>query len=547
MIDKCLSLSEDQSIVSFIVTGDVTITQPLNKQDLIDAVHTLGAQDFYLYDLDIEAVITAINSGDFLKLNETIIAQRLDTQLSIEIDESELSATMIITGAYGGSHLRGPAIIAALTEHSIIKGVQKEALKSLLLTNRDLKPGESYTATIAIGKAPIPGNNANFLPLVPDVKKRILQPKIQDDGLVDMRDLGDFITVKKGVPLIKRIPATKGADGLTITGKSIPAIPGEEIPLKVYAGSVISEHDCNVLLSSIDGMPIIHKDGVGVDNLLKLKAIDVTTGHISFEGSIFVENDIEAGMRVQATGSITVGGFIENAEVIAHEDISVANGIIGHQPHDDGELSCTIMAKGSISAKLAQHSCLTANKEINLLLLANHCSLNSRTFIAVTDKAGKNGTISGGSVIANHYIKTANLGIEGGAYTKVQAFQNFSVVKENIHQLKKQYLLLNDTIDKIAQINIDKQPSEIAEKILHSKTKTEQELVKVRALLELEEHAFDSGLKQNHIFVTNKMFPRVEIKFNNEHLVTKREYSPSKITFTGYDIDIEPVIKKRVK
>ena len=43
------------------------------------------------------------------------------------------------------------------------------------------------------------------------------------------------------------------------------------------------------------------------------------------------------------------------------------------------------------------------------------------------------------------------------------------------------------------------------------------------------------------------MFPRVEIKFNNEHLVTKREYSPSKITFTGYDIDIEPVIKKRVK
>ncbi|MCZ8498672.1 FapA family protein [Vibrio lentus] len=56
----------------------------------------------------------------------------------------------------------------------------------------------------------------------------------------------------------------------------------------------------------------------------------MSTGHVKFKGNVFVSGNIEPGMIVKATGCIiTVGGFIESAEVQAQGDIKVAKGITG--------------------------------------------------------------------------------------------------------------------------------------------------------------------------------------------------------------------------
>ncbi|MDD9180066.1 MULTISPECIES: DUF342 domain-containing protein [Aliivibrio] len=545
MIEQFLILSDDKSTVHFVIPENIELPHLIEAHHIHQALKNMGVEKYYLFDNEIENIISSIKKGSISELNGLLISQRLDAQLSIDMQEDEMTATMTVTGAYGGIPLRGPLIIEALTNKHILKGINKDNLKNLLLKSQVLNPGETISNIIAVGQAPIAGQDAQFKSLVPNILERILQPQEMDDGHVDMRDLGEVISVKKNTPLMEKIPATLGKNGLTITGKSIIAASGIDSDFQLYPGSSISPSDSNILISDIDGSPLIHASGVTVDNLLTLKNVNATSGHVSFNGSIFVQENIEPGMKVSAEGNITVGGFIENAEVNAKGDVTVMNGIIGRPVADGEALICRITAEGRVTTKLAQNAHIMAHNDIHIALHSNHCELESLGSIFVIDKSEKHGTISGGSATANGLIKTANLGIEGGAYTKVHAFHDFSNQKETLHSLQKHCDDINAQIIKIEQINIERQSPELAEKILRSKEKSNQDLSTLRATLKKEQITFNLNLKQNHVFVTNKIFPRVDIQFNTEHLVTKREYSPSKVFYSGYEIDIEPVLIKK--
>lgn len=542
MIESFLVLSDDRSTVHFVIPENSELPHLTEVSNIYQALKNIGTENYYLFDNEIETIISSIKNGNIANLDGTLISQRLDAQLSIEIQEDEMAATMTVTGAYGGIPLRGPLIIEALTNKQILKGINKDNLKALLLKSKDLAPGEIVSDIIAVGRDSIAGQDTIFESLVPNILDRVLQPQETDDGHVDMRNLGEVISVTKNTPLMKKIPATQGVNGLTITGKTIIATSGVDSDFQLYAGSSISPIDSNLLLADIDGTPLIHTSGIAIDNLLTVKSINATSGHVSFNGSIFVQEDIEPGMKVSAEGSIMVGGFIENAEVNAKGDITVMNGIIGRPVADEEPLICSVMSEGKVTTKLAQNAHIMAHSDIHITLHANHCTLESLGSIFVIDNTEKHGTISGGKATANGFIKTANLGIEGGAYTKIHAFHDFNTHKETLHALQKRYDDVSSQIIKIEQINIERQSPELAEKILRSKEKSNQDLLLLKSTLEREHITFNSNLKTNHIFVTNKIFPRVDIQFNTEHLVTKREYSPSKVSYSGYDIDIEPVM-----
>jgi hypothetical protein len=546
MIEKFLVLSDNKITVHFVIPENTALPQLIEINHIYQALKNIGVDHYYLFDSEIENVVSSIKNGQVSTVNGTLISQRLDAQLSIDVQEDEMAATMTVTGAYGGIPLRGPLIIEALTNKQIFKGINKDNLKALLLKSKDLAPGETTSEIIAVGRESIAGQDTIFESLVPNILDRVLQPQETDDGYVDMRNLGEVISVTKNTPLMKKIPATQGINGLTITGRNIIAPFGVDSDFQLYPGSSISPIDSNLLLADIDGTPLIHASGITIDNLLTLKSINATSGHVSFNGSIFVQDNIESGMKVSAAGSITVGGFIENAEVSAKGNVTVMNGIIGRPVADEDPLTCRVTAEGKVTTKLAQNAHLMAHSDIHITLHANHCILESLGSIFVIDNTEKHGTISGGKATANGFIKTANLGIEGGAYTKIQAFYDFSAQKETLHSLQKRYDDVSSQIIKIEKINIERQSPELAEKILRSKEKSNQDLLTLRSALTQEQITFNSNLKQNHIFVTNKIFPRVDVQFNTEHLVTKREYSPSKISYSGYDIDIEPVmINKR--
>ncbi len=224
-----------------------------------------------------------------------------------------MTAFLRVNGACGGTPIKGNDLLAALKEAQIVRGVKKQTLQKLLTASARLKPGEYLEVPIAAGKWPIPGEDSKLAYLVQDSKSRVLRPQERDDGTVDMRDLGKMITVQEGQPLAKRIPPTKGIEGFRVTGEILTTTPGRDMPIRLFPGSKYSAKDENVIVAEIAGMPILHPDGVEVDNALCMKSVTVATGHVDFEGSVVINGDVNSGMKVKATGSITVGGVVEMA------------------------------------------------------------------------------------------------------------------------------------------------------------------------------------------------------------------------------------------
>ncbi|WP_157618746.1 FapA family protein, partial [Vibrio sp. HI00D65] len=124
--------------------------------------------------------------------------------------------------------------------------------------------------------------------------------------------------------------------------------------------------------------------------------VDVSTGHVKFKGNVLVSGNIEPGMVVKATGSITVGGFIESAEVQAQGDIKVAKGIIGHTTKEGEPKSCKVFSKGSITASYAQNAELQTASDMRLGVHSMSNEIRCGNNLIVMDSLKKHGTLSGG-------------------------------------------------------------------------------------------------------------------------------------------------------
>ncbi len=104
-----------------------------------------------------------------------------------------------------------------------------------------LKPGEVFTQPVARGQVPNQGRDTQFVPLVEDVSKRVLRPQQKaGENKLDVRNLGETITVGENDPVMRRLPATKGEMGYTVQGKPIPPKPGKESALVAGKGTNIS-------------------------------------------------------------------------------------------------------------------------------------------------------------------------------------------------------------------------------------------------------------------------------------------------------------------
>ncbi len=241
------------------------------------------------------------------------ILERVDAKIDITIETDEMGATAEITSAQGGKHLTAKAILNAAQEAGVKKGFSKEHLVQLAQLAAKEAPNSHVELQIASGKLAVNGKDAQIKPLVESAQTRILKPKKREDGSVDMRDLGDIICVKVGDPLAKKVPLTQGEKGYTVTATPLSPEPGNDVELVVGEGTNLSPQNNNVLVSEKVGLPKLINNGMEVDEIYKIKNVTVATGNINFTGSVIIDGDVTEGMRVTASGDITVGGFVESA------------------------------------------------------------------------------------------------------------------------------------------------------------------------------------------------------------------------------------------
>lgn len=483
------------------------------------------------------------------------VLERVDATISITIDSDEMGATAEITAAQGGKHLSAKAILTAAQEAGVKKGFSKEDLVKLAQLAAKEEPNNQVTLQIAAGQLAINGKDAEIKPLVESAQSRILRPKKREDGSVDMRDLGDIICVKVGDPLAKKIPLTEGKKGYTVTATLLPPEPGNDIPLVSGEGTAISSSNENILVSEKVGLPKVIANGMEVDEIYKIRNVTVATGNINFTGSVIIDGDVNEGMKVIASGDVTIGGFVESAMIEAGGDVTISGGIIGRK-HDiektkvtDVKMSVSVNAKGSIYAKYCQYAEISCSKDVRIENQLLHSSLNIQGGVKVGTEEKSNGKLIGGYIKAGSYVTAGIVGATAGSNTVIHFEHEILKLKEQMHDIEARLKLdstktteLKEATNKLKKLPKDKVPADMLAKVVstyqfHAKRMGETLLEK-----ETLEKTTQEYMESIYIEATEKLYHGVHLIIDTFNDKSRREYGPSRMIYKERKIHIDPIV-----
>lgn len=551
----------DKNHVDLILTP-IKVGLPLTEADIKDLVTQSDYSNFFLDNTNLKNAIAELNSVlKPLQDNKTgrkicyQILERKDAVLNVTIDKDEMSAIGVITTAMGGKHLTAKAILTTAQAQGVKKGFNKEGLLTLAKMAVKAPPGSTVQNPIAFGKDPINGRDATIKPLVQSAQDRILKPVQRDDGSVDMRDFGDISCVKVGEVLAKKIPLTEGIKGFTVKGQPLEPTPGADVEIKIGEGTSLSAKNTNVLISEKMGLPRIIDNGMEVDEVYSLKNVDVSTGHITFEGSVIISGDVNEGMKVITSGDITIGGFVESAHIEAGGDITISGGIIGRKQDientkvTDCQMSTVIIAGGNIFAKYCQYADITCGNELRIenQLMHSILHINNKLWIGAEDKA--NGKLIGGYSNVGKSVHAGIIGATAGSKTVVHFEKAILVYKEQLSNLEKEIKItdkksseLEHALIKLKRLPQEKQNGNLLVKITNS---SKVEMKNLATLVEEKTHLEDK-LQQymNSVYLeaTEKLYQDVELNVGEFIDRSKREYGPSRMLYKERKIIIEPIV-----
>lgn len=379
---------------------------PLDEQTLRELLNQAGYGDWFLFDDVLAPLVTRCNtdSTEF----EMTVGERRDGSFTLEVAKDFSTVWVDLLPAFGGKAVTPDGIVKALGEAGVMFGIDELALRQACDT---LVP----TRVVAAASVePLRGDGAKFEMLIDVARDRVPKPNAQ--GLVDFRELGDIPVVEAGAPLMRRIPATAGVDGHDVRGTTLQATPGHDRPFAAnLKGVSISAEDPNVLVATVKGQPVRLDDGVAVEQVVKIKNVNLESGNISFDGSVQVEGDVLSGMKMHVTGDIIVAGIVEGGELDAGGNIQVGAGIIAH---------AKVRAAGSVSARFVENSQIYAGTVIAIEDMALQSELQALNQIMVGLKSPQRGRLVGGSARAMLLVQTPLLGAATSGVTVVQVGVN---------------------------------------------------------------------------------------------------------------------------
>ncbi|RUO29643.1 DUF342 domain-containing protein [Aliidiomarina soli] len=357
------------------------------------------------------------------------IGQCLPASITLQLSEDQMQAHAEVVAPQGGAALTMNQILKTLRAEGITAGIRRQAMEKLVLHSMNGEPGTSLTLLIARGRPPIDGDDARFEALTMDARERVLQPQEVDGNKVDMRDLGEIISVEPGTPLLRKISPTPGSPGFTVKGVATPPIPGKNRDLHAGNGTEVKPDDPMILVAARQGLPRLIDNAAHVDDVLTMRKVDATTGHVSYEGSVIVNGNVGPGMKVVAGGDVTVSGYVDSAIIEAGGNVTITKGVIGQQSevHDEGhevsdvpEHSAQVTAKGSLWVSYSQYATLHGETGVIVDKQLTHCHVVSGGSICLGGEGKEaRGKLIGGTVDAANHIYAGQIGAPAGTKTHV--------------------------------------------------------------------------------------------------------------------------------
>jgi len=526
----------------------VKVTRPSGRGARVPerrAVEKLSLRGVASYDAAVLSEVVRHADGEYIKIGDYSFNPASQASLFVDIAEGEMTAYMTVTPpGPAGAELMGDEIRGLLRSHGVVHGVLEDALESFA----DY-PVYNERILVAQGTRPLNGADAEILYNF-NVSHEQVQFK-EKNGRVDFKDLNLVENVEAGQILARKKPREEGVQGMTVTGKTLPARPGRDVAIEIGKNVKLSDDGMNAI-AAIDGQVLLVAGKVNVEPVYTVEGdVNLKTGNILFLGTVFVKGNVEDGFTVKAAGNIEVMGSVGKCMLDAEGEIVVHQGILGK---NEGR----VRAGKNLAAKFIEHARVEAEENV----LASDGIIHS--FVDANQRIicqGKRAAIVGGRLRAADGIHAKTLGSVAGTETIVEVGfdprkkERLAVATARKQELEKS---LEELVRNISTLqNLKKVQKEMPEE----KARNLEELNEQRSVL-LEEL---EGINKEVSDLTNEMlgqksggkvsasdrvFPGVKIFIKNESLVVRNEFRT--VTFVLQDKEIrmskyEPVDQALVR
>jgi uncharacterized protein (DUF342 family) len=322
-----------------------------------------------------------------------------DTTVKVEINDEETAVFITVKRpGHGGCDLAYENYIEILNGQGVIAGINEDFLRKFAD-----EPVYRERICVASARKPVDGENS-YVEYFFETDPGRVKLSETAEGRVNFKELNIIQNVLKDEMLAKLHPAQKGEAGVTVTGRSLPANEGKDIPVTL-GRNVRFSPDGLTILADINGQVVMANGKINVEAVYTLDgSVDLKTGNILFLGNVVITGNVTEGFSVKASGNIEVYGMVDKASLTAEGDIIVRQGINGKK----GE---AISAGHSIWAKFIEN---TEVKSGDMVVVSdgilNSNIIAERRIIC----QGKRAAVIGGRLRASEEICAKSLGSPSG-------------------------------------------------------------------------------------------------------------------------------------
>ncbi len=428
-----------------------------------------------------------------------------DGLVMVHISDDKMEVRVELLREIGpGKPLKFDMIALKLAEAGVIRGISKDAMEKAYEIVLGQGQGHCPPYLVAKGEAPVSGGGSSVKWLVP-YKKGSKESQLQ------------FAPVKEGTALAEiQVEGEEGRPGFDVLGTVLSPEQGTSVSLE--HNNTIKEEPFGRgirLIAAGSGELSLKGKQLSILSMRSVKGnVGPETGNITFSGEIRIAGDVMPGFQVIGNQDVLIGGIVEAALVSAGGKVIISQGVIGAGKG-------VIRARKNIDASFIEQATLLAVEDIRIQNGCVGCSVktNGKLFLV-----GEKGNLTGGICKARHGVNAASIGSEQGRTTEISFGQDY-LVKDQIEGTERE-------IEKVkaAIIMADRKINQ-AEGIETALAAARTEKVKLMKLLEqlgfrlftlrekFEEH------HESEIRVRGIIFPGVVMESHDRYYEVKQKRS----------------------
>jgi uncharacterized protein (DUF342 family) len=495
--------------------------------------------------LAVADILDAVKADEDFGPVEQAVGELKPLEVQVKIASDQMSASISFVTPSAGTLQSVDEVVSTLNAQGVVKGLSKKRIQNILEKGLDAAHGTEFSEIVAKGLPVKNGKNSYIKALVPNAIDRVLTPQSDEDGKVDMRNLGDIICVSAGQAVAKRKAPTKGRKGLTITGKELVPVPGEWKDIILGANTSISDSDENIIVANVAGQPKFENDRMNIDDTYVVKGVNVGTGNVNYDGAVIVNGDVTENMEIIAKGDVTINGFVESAFIRAGGDIIITQGATGKMNDED----CRLVANGSVFLQHGQGLDIVTAKNLHVEKQLAYSRVNCRGAVTIGNIDNPMGNLFASTIISHGKVRGGTIGAVSGSALIVDFSEGYNQLTNRLNalaEMKKELRSNNANHEiKISSINKKILPKALQEKLISLNNELEAERLLLNWLAEAvdELHAKKIDFEKNARLIANKeLFPGVTVKLNKKVWKAEREYQRSRIHLEDGDWTYDPIV-----